>query len=66
MLVNGRPVPPFNIECYPPPPGDRSKVDKLKELSYLKFGKDKFIIESEILQKYKKAEPAPAAIKPVA
>ncbi len=67
MLVHGRPVPPFNIECYPPPPGDKSKVDKLKELSYLKFGKDRAEIEAEIMEKYRKPEPvASAAPRPVA
>jgi hypothetical protein len=62
MLVHGRPVPPFNIECYPPPPGDKSKVDKLKELSYLKFGRSREDVEAEIMEKYRKSDPVNAAV----
>jgi hypothetical protein len=56
MLSEGRPVKPFNIEAFPPPQGDASQVSKLKELSYLKFGKERSGVESEIMGKYKKPE----------
>jgi hypothetical protein len=64
ILVHGKPVKPFNIETLAPPKGNPAIVDKLKELSYLKFGQDRAHIEAEIMEKYKKA-PAPAA-QPVA
>ena len=54
LLVEGRPVKPFNIETLPPPPGIPSLVEKLKELSYLKFGKSKEEVEAEIISKYSK------------
>jgi hypothetical protein len=54
ILANGRPVKPFNIETMAPPQGNRSVVEAIKELSYLKYGKDRALVESEILQKYKK------------
>ncbi len=54
MLANGRPVKPFNIETLPPPQGDRSVSASIKELSYLKFGKDRAQVEEEIMEKYKK------------
>jgi hypothetical protein len=63
ILVNGKPVPPFNIEAMPPPKGNPAIVDKLKELSYYKFGKDRAHIEAEIMEKYKKPPaltPSPA------
>jgi hypothetical protein len=69
ILVHGKPVPPFNIEAMPPPKGNPVVVDKLKELSYLKFGQDRAIIEAEIMEKYKKPQPvAPANVsaKPAA
>ncbi len=54
MLANGKPIKPFNIETLAPIKGDRDKIDKLKELSYLKFGRKRTLVEEEILTKYKK------------
>jgi hypothetical protein len=69
ILVNGKPVPPFNIEAMPPPKGNPAVIDKLKELSYLKFGQDRAIIEAEIMEKYKKPPvppPPPRQVPPIA
>jgi hypothetical protein len=52
MLANGRPVKPFNIETLAPPQGDRSNVDSIKELSHLKYGKERSVVEDEIMTKY--------------
>lgn len=54
MLSNGRPVKPFNLETITPPDGDKENIVKLKELSYLKFGRDKASIEEEIGRKYER------------
>jgi hypothetical protein len=54
MLSNGSPVKPFNIATLPPPAGDKSVVESIKELSYLKYGKDRASVEAEIMVKYKK------------
>jgi hypothetical protein len=54
MLAQGKPVKPFNIMCPNIPKGDRDVGGKLKELSYLTYGKERSIIESEINAKYKK------------
>ena len=54
MLANGRPIKPFNVETLPPPDGDKSIVDSIKELSYLKYGKERSIVEGQIMEKYKK------------
>ncbi len=54
MLANGRPVKPFNIETLAPPKGDPSVVDLIKELSHLKYGRDRNSVEEEIMAKYKK------------
>jgi hypothetical protein len=57
ILVHGRPVTPFDIETMPPPKGDTAKIEKLKELSYLKFGQDRADVEAMIMEKYKKEPP---------
>lgn len=54
MLVNGQPVKPFNIKTLPPVNGTPELVDKIKELSYLKYGRDRAEVEGEIMEKYKK------------
>ena len=54
MLAEGKPVKPFNIFTQNLPKGDRDVAGKLKELSYLTYGKERSIIESEINAKYKK------------
>jgi hypothetical protein len=56
MLSNGRPVKPFSIEINLPPRGNKVLLDKVKELSYLKYGKDRGEVEAEIMEKYKKPE----------
>jgi hypothetical protein len=53
LLVNGKPAKPFNIEVPPPPQGNINQVEKLKEMSYLKYGKPKEEVEQLVLEKYK-------------
>ncbi len=59
MLSGGKPARPFNIEFTWPPKGNEKIVEKIKELSYLKFGQDREGVEAAIMEKYKK-EPVPA------
>lgn len=54
MLANGKPVKPFNIETLPPPKGDKTKVESIKTLSHLKYGKNRASVEEEIMAKYQK------------
>ena len=53
LLVNGQPVKPFNIETLRPPEGRPDIVDKLKELSYLTYGRDRAEVEAEVARRYK-------------
>ncbi len=53
LLVNGQPSKPFNIATFPPPQGNRQAVENIKELSYLKYGRERQDVESEIMAKYK-------------
>jgi len=54
LLVNGSPALPFNIEATRPPQGNPDIVEKIKELSYLKHGRDRAEVEEEIAGKYGK------------
>ncbi len=54
MLVDGQPTKPFNIATFPPPKGNLEMVENLKQLSYLKYGRDREEIEAEIMAKYEK------------
>lgn len=53
MLVGGKPEKPFNIELMPPSLGDKAVVEPLRELSYLKYGRDRDEVEDEIMVRYK-------------
>ncbi len=53
MLVHGTPVKPFSMATLPPEKGNPDIVEKLKELSYLKFGEDRAIVEEGIMGRYK-------------
>jgi hypothetical protein len=54
MLVRGQPTKPFNIRTLPPEKGNPELVEGLKELSYLKYGRDREEIEAEIMAKYER------------
>ncbi|MFZ2484622.1 MAG: type IV secretory system conjugative DNA transfer family protein, partial [Minisyncoccia bacterium] len=52
MLVNGRPVEPFDIRLMPRQQGDQTNIEKVKELSTLKYGRNREEVESAIMAKY--------------
>lgn len=54
LLVSGRPVRPFSLETLPPAEARREHIEKLKELSSLKFGRAREEVEAEIMGKYRK------------
>lgn len=54
MLSGGKPVRPFNVEFTWPSKGNPDMVENLKELSYLKYGQDRSLVEDLIMEKYKK------------
>jgi hypothetical protein len=56
MLVNGQPTKPFNLITLPPEKGNPELVENLKQLSYLKYGRDREEIEREIMAKYEKQQ----------
>ncbi len=54
ILSKGVPIKPFNIKTLAPEIVDRSKLESLKELSYLKYGHPRELVEEEIMKKYTK------------
>lgn len=53
ILADGRPQTPFNIQTSAPEKGNPAIVEQLKKLSQLKYGKNREVIEAEILRNYK-------------
>ncbi len=58
MLVNGTPVKPFSMTSHwsMTQKGNVEMVEKLKELSYLKYGRPREEVEEEIMERYKLQE----------
>ena len=51
MLINGVLTKPFNIQGFPPTKGDQEIANALKELSRLKYGRDRHIVNQEIIER---------------
>ncbi|MEK7555474.1 MAG: type IV secretory system conjugative DNA transfer family protein [Patescibacteria group bacterium] len=51
LLINGQTSKPFNIKTLPSEIGQEETADKLKELSCLKYGRDRQEVEEEILKR---------------
>ncbi len=58
MLVNGQPAKPFNIKTHDFQQGNNDIIQPLKELSYMKFGRPRAEVESEILERFHKGQKA--------
>jgi hypothetical protein len=56
MLVNGMPTKPFSMTSHwsMTQKGNMEVVDKIKQLSYLKYGRPREEVEEEIMDKYRK------------
>ena len=52
LLIKGQPAKPFNVKTIAPPRGDSGAIDKLKELSYLTYGRPREEVEEEIMARY--------------
>lgn len=58
MMVNGKPESAFNLNTVHdgyvgPNTGNPDQIDQLKQLSYLKYGRDRAEVEQEIVDKFK-------------
>jgi hypothetical protein len=56
MLVDGKPVPAFNMDTFNPdgfvPRGNEEQINQLKQLSYMKYGRDRAEVEQEIIDQF--------------
>ncbi len=51
LLIDNQVAQPFNMKTYPPSKGDKTLSEAIKELSKLKYGRDKDIVNAEILKR---------------
>ncbi|MDP1883978.1 MAG: TraM recognition domain-containing protein, partial [Candidatus Moranbacteria bacterium] len=51
ILVNNVLTKPFNMATYPPTKGDQEVANAFKELSRLKYGRDKNLVNREIMER---------------
>ncbi len=59
LLVDNQNPPAFNIAPFAPTSGDKSVVSKIKELSRLKYGRNRAVVEQEILERIRLAQNRP-------
>jgi hypothetical protein len=60
LLIDNTVSKPFNMQTYPPQPGNPEMAQAVIELSRLKYGRDRQAVEAEILEKSKLGEPTAA------
>lgn len=53
LLINNLTSPPFNVSFQHPPEGHSDIAKNMKELSQLKYGRERAIVEEEIMKKYR-------------
>jgi hypothetical protein len=53
MLIDNQTAPPFNIKCALPAKGNPEIAGKIKELSRLKYGRERAIVEAELIERSK-------------
>lgn len=53
ILVGGKTTKPFNIKTFPPVSGDLAKAKIIRELSRLKYGRQRESVEENILKRWK-------------
>jgi hypothetical protein len=51
LMINGMISGGFNMQTYPPTRGNKELAENIRQLSMLKFGRDREVVEREILQR---------------
>ncbi len=65
LLIDNTVSKPFNMQTYPPQPGNPEIAKAIVELSRLKYGRDRKVVEAEILEKSRLGEPIPTQGQPI-
>ncbi len=59
IIIDNKPTKPFNIKLPPPPEKSNPKqVDIIKQISRLKYGKERSLVEADIVRRFGKSTPA--------
>ena len=61
MLIDNEAAKPFNMLTYPPQKGNKDLAAAIKQLARLKYGRDRRIVEAEIMERTQMAEPVAKA-----
>jgi len=61
LLIDGKAGKPFNIKSPFYKPGDEKLMEGMKELSRLKYGRDRRMVEADIMERTQLGSPAPKA-----
>ena len=61
LLIDNQTSTPFNIKCSPPAQSNSEIAEKIKELSRLKYGREKAIVDKEIFERSKIANTSSGA-----
>jgi hypothetical protein len=64
LLIDNTSSKPFNMQTYPPSKGDPALAQAIIELSRLKYGRDRRVVEADIMEKSALGEPAPVQTQP--
>ncbi len=62
LLINNTAAKPFSMMTYPPKAGNKELAEAIKELSRLKYGRPREIVEAEIMERSALGTPMPAHI----
>ena len=62
MLSQGVPKDPFSMKIIFAPKGKPEIVEDMKQYSYQKYGRDRNLVEAEIMKKYEKKKPVKTTI----
>jgi hypothetical protein len=61
ILIDNTASRPFNMSMYPPAKGSTALVDPIRQLSRLKYGRDRAVVEEEIRERQQGAAPGEEA-----
>ncbi|MFA7244713.1 MAG: type IV secretion system DNA-binding domain-containing protein [Candidatus Magasanikbacteria bacterium] len=51
IIIDNEPTKPFNMSIYPPQDGNLKMAEAIKQLSRLKYGRERSIVEAEIMER---------------
>jgi hypothetical protein len=66
LLIDNTAATPFHMQTYPPLKGSPTMAEAIKQYSRLRYGKERRIVEAEILERTKLGSPSTVAAVPTA